>query len=298
MPKEKRQKLVFIATAMAIILVVLKSGYFKYGQLAQAQGGCPAVQNTPKITYAYGDVTVNGMPAPIGTVVEARSPRDDVVGCFVVTEVGVYGAMPIYGEDTSITPPIPGMRTGEPVTFHIDGNVAEAASILFWLSDKDLHWVDVGATITSLSGSVTLQGRPVPPNPSWQVPLTVGFYESGRTTPNYQFSPITDDTGHFAVLVPVTGTYNIAVKNAHTLRVAKTVTIAPGVNNVAFGTLREGDADNNNAVTLLDFNILAVAFGKCIGDVGYDERADFDQNGCVTLLDFNLLAVNFGQLGD
>lgn len=151
---------------------------------------------------------------------------------------------------------------------------------------------------TTLVGSVSLQGRPAAPDPRWQVPLVIDLNEPGQTIPTYHFNPITDDEGYFIIAGIAPGTYDISVKNSHTLRVIKTVTISPGINNLVFGILREGDADNNNAITLLDFNILAVAFGQCVGDVRYDERADFDHNDCVTLLDFNQLATNFGQIGD
>ena len=82
------------------------------------------------------------------------------------------------------------------------------------------------------------------------------------------------------------------------MRNKQTVTLALGSNPVNVGTLREGDANNDNFVTLTDFSILATTFGKCQGTAGYDARADFNQSGCVTLQDFSLLATNFGKAGD
>jgi hypothetical protein len=66
---------------------------------------------------------------------------------------------------------------------------------------------------------------------------------------------------------------------------------------VNFGTLREGDANNDNCVLLVDFSILVSTFGKCTGNAGFDGRADFDGSGCVVLVDFSLLATNFSQCG-
>ena len=65
-----------------------------------------------------------------------------------------------------------------------------------------------------------------------------------------------------------------------------------------FGTLRAGDANNDNKVTIVDFSILATTFGKSAGDVGYDDRADSNGDGKVTIVDFSLLASNFGTNGD
>ena len=71
-----------------------------------------------------------------------------------------------------------------------------------------------------------------------------------------------------------------------------------GTNQVDFGRLREGDANNDNFVTLEDFSILVTSFGKGESDPEFDERADFNTDHFVSLLDFSLLISNFGQAGD
>ncbi|HOT93196.1 MAG TPA: PKD domain-containing protein [Anaerolineae bacterium] len=117
---------------------------------------CPTVQNTPFFTIAYGTVTLDGQNVPVGTTVEARSPRGDVTGCFEVTAVGNYGMMYIYGEDTTVTPPIPGMRAGETVIFYVNGSSASAAPTLTWVDDKSWHQVNliaVGVADADFSGT-------------------------------------------------------------------------------------------------------------------------------------------------
>ena len=57
------------------------------------------------------------------------------------------------------------------------------------------------------------------------------------------------------------------------------------------------DANNDNVITVQDFNILRSTFGKSNGDTGYDDRADFTGDHVVTVQDFNLLRGNFGQGG-
>jgi hypothetical protein len=66
--------------------------------------------------------------------------------------------MPIYGEDTSVNPPIPGMRTGETVTFRVNGAVATAVPLLVWQNDKDLHEV----ALTAWSPTPTPTNTPTP----------------------------------------------------------------------------------------------------------------------------------------
>jgi hypothetical protein len=71
-----------------------------------------------------------------------------------------------------------------------------------------------------------------------------------------------------------------------------------GLNEIDFGLLREGDANNDNVVSILDFSILATAFGECSDCPLFDERADFNGDGCILINDFSLLATNFGESGD
>ena len=159
---------------------------------------------------------------------------------------------------------------------------------------------DSTVTITpnsSIQGSVTLQGRPTSPDPSWIEPLTVILTLPGQMDPIYSFTPTTDNSGHFTMSEITPGSYDVYVKNSHTLQNVKRVTLLPGANAVDFGTLKEGDANNDNTVTIVDFSILRTTFGLYQGIPGYDDRADFDEDDNVTILDFTLLATNFGQWG-
>jgi hypothetical protein len=92
----------------------------------------------------------------------------------------------------------------------------------------------------------------------------------------------------------VPGTYDVRVKNSHTLANLRVgVILSVGVNNIEFGTLLEGDANNDNYVNINDFSFLASSFYP-----RYDARADFNGDGVVNINDFSLLASNFGQHGD
>ncbi len=122
--------------------------------LARA-GGCPPVQNTPSFTIAFGTVKLDGSDAPVDSVVEARSPRGDTVGCFEVTTAGHYGFMYVYGQDSSVQPPIPGMRADETVTFYVNGSAATVSPELVWHDDRDPHEVAItGTTPAGLLGDV------------------------------------------------------------------------------------------------------------------------------------------------
>ena len=56
-----------------------------------------------------------------------------------------------------------------------------------------------------------------------------------------------------------------------------------------------GDASRGCQVDIVDFSVLARAFGTSQGPAGYDLRADFDGDGQVDALDFSKLATFFGS---
>ena len=77
---------------------------------------------------------------------EALSLQGDVVGCFEVATAGLYGYMRVYGEDTSVSPPVPGMRAGEEVAIRVNGVPAiPAPSSVIWQDDKGTHEVHLSA---------------------------------------------------------------------------------------------------------------------------------------------------------
>ena len=88
---------------------------------------------------------MDGQPASAETVVTAVSPRGEVVGCFIVAAEGNYGSMYIYGYDTTVDPPIPGMQEGEDVTFKVNGWTAQTDPALTWQNDHAFHEIDLAA---------------------------------------------------------------------------------------------------------------------------------------------------------
>ncbi len=114
------------------------------------------VPQTPYFSETYGDVLVENLAAPVGSVVEAVSPRGDTVGCFVVQNEGQYGFMRIYGEDATANPAIPGMRAGEIVTYKVNGAPAIATPTFYWEDDHTSHNVNLNAGVNS-NQSILLQ---------------------------------------------------------------------------------------------------------------------------------------------
>jgi len=151
---------------------------------------------------------------------------------------------------------------------------------------------------SSLMGHVDLQGRPVPPDPSWITPLTVVFFTPGTSTVVRQESVITDDKGDFTITNVPSGTYDIGVKCPRSLSelVSGVAFSADTVTPVDFGILREGDANNDDAITGADYAFLHYYFGQTSGEAL--ETCDFNRDGQVDGLDYSLLWGNFSQTGD
>jgi hypothetical protein len=140
----------------------------------------------------------------------------------------------------------------------------------------------------SLNGALTLQGRN-PSSGTVEVRVTIG----GNST-NHN---VTVTNGAFSLTGLPTGSATIRVKHGQSLAVVQVATLNAGANSVNFGMLRAGDVNNDNAVTLSDFSLLAITFNRTSGQAGYDARADLNGDSAVTLADFSLLASNFNQTG-
>ncbi len=158
----------------------------------------------------------------------------------------------------------------------------------------------------------------------WTVapPLTLEFREPGTTNVLFRKSialnvnTIADaggGVGAFRLNNIPEGVYDIAVKSyvqdrfgehyefSHWLRaIARNVVVPPAGAGSASVELRilNGDADNDNEVTLFDFGLLVQAFGSLRGDENWNQVVDFDGDEEITLFDFGVLVRNFGMIGE
>ena len=152
---------------------------------------------------------------------------------------------------------------------------------------------------TELRGHVDLQGRPLPPDSSWSIPLQVVFCTSSDGAYWNTWTPTTDMSGDFLIPVLKSGTYDICVKGAHTLRKCKlSVQLVPPITWVDFGTLLEGDANGDNTVNAIDASIMATSYWKADGEAGFAPGADFNEDDYIDARDASLLATNYWKNGD
>lgn len=108
----------------------------------QPAPNCTGVTPTSAFTNMYGEATLAGQPVPAGTIVEAFTPAGVKVGCFKVTDPGLFGYMRVYGAEGGT----PGMQPGEPIRFRINGIAAPSTpDPLIWQDDRADHAVDLAA---------------------------------------------------------------------------------------------------------------------------------------------------------
>ncbi|MBP7962824.1 MAG: hypothetical protein KBG20_18450 [Caldilineaceae bacterium] len=128
-------------------------------ETVEAAVSCVALP-TPSGMDVFGTVTINGAPAPVGTVIQAINPRGDTVGCVTVVTAGAFPFVRVYGEDAGASPPIPGMRDGERITFRVTGALAKSTPSIYWQE---------GGTVETALDAGPVDGQSLLLNPPWNL---------------------------------------------------------------------------------------------------------------------------------
>jgi glucose/arabinose dehydrogenase/PKD repeat protein len=154
--------------------------------------------------------------------------------------------------------------------------------------------------LATLNGAIILPGRPAPPDLRWKVPVLVNIYDPGNTvTPVITTTVVTDTIGNFYVPGIAPGVYTIAIKNGQSLQVVRaSQLLSTGVVSLDFGTLKMGDINGDNFITLLDLGQLTSSYNKGVGDPEYVPLADLNGDGFVTVLDLGILIQNYNTSGE
>ncbi len=154
---------------------------------------------------------------------------------------------------------------------------------------------------STLEGQVNFTGRDTPPNDRWIEPFNITLFEPGNLS-NVLWTGVatTNNTGVFTIDDIPSGTYDIGIKNCTCLSELVT-NVTVGVNEtveVDFGTTREGDANNDDYITISDRTLLYGAWGSGEGDPNWNPNCDFNRDGWITLADRTIMYANWGQCGD
>ncbi|MCS6776253.1 MAG: dockerin type I domain-containing protein [Chloroherpetonaceae bacterium] len=142
-----------------------------------------------------------------------------------------------------------------------------------------------------LTGTVTRAERPREP---FEVTLT--FRPADASGDITRTVPV-DAEGRFTVRDLRATTYRVRARAAHTLSRVVEVDLSRGARQITLGALPGGDANDDNAVDVLDLDALIRAFDAERGQEHYDPGADFNGDGSVDVLDLDTLLRNFDQAG-
>lgn len=110
-----------------------------------------------------------------------------------------------------------------------------------------------------------------------------------------------DAGGNYSFTTSLRGEFRVAAKASHWLRRARPDTITLNNEKGAGGvnlSLKNGDVDDDNEVTIGDYAQLSAAFGSEPGDGNWNAEADLNGDDGVDIGDFAILSANFGQVGD
>jgi hypothetical protein len=152
----------------------------------------------------------------------------------------------------------------------------------------------------TMEGHVSFSGRGSN-NTKWAEPFNVTLFEPGNLSHVlWTGNATTDNTGVFTVSGLTAGTYGIGIKNWTCLSELNTsVTLSAGMTTVVdFGITREGDANNDDYVNILDASSLASSYGSSEGGPDWNAHCDFNRDGNINILDASALTGNYGQHGD
>jgi len=168
-------------------------------------------------------------------------------------------------------------------------NPVEIVPVTLYMSETDI-----------LEVHVNFVGRGDPPDDKWIEPFEVWLFNPGTTDVVWTGNRTTNNTGWFNISDVVVGTYDIGIKNWTCLsEVATNVTVSEGVGAVVdFGTIREGDADNNDYVMITDLGCLLLAWNAGPGNPAYRWYYDMDRNGYIMITDLGIMLLNWNQHGD
>jgi len=249
----------------------------------------------------FGTVSIDSVLAPEGTAVVARIANVTQNFTTAVAANHTYGWSPTFyvlGDDPDTTEK-EGGNDGDTIEFYVAGTWA--TNFTFKSGEYNvLNLSVVVITNATLEGHVSFAERGSAPCGTWIEPFNVMLFEPGNLSHMlWTGNATTNSTGVFNITGLTPGTYDIGIKNCTALsELATNVTLSAGMTTVVnFGTTREGDSTGDDVVTILDFSILAGAFGSVPGDGNWNPNCDFDRDNAVTILDFSLLAGNFLQAG-
>jgi len=168
------------------------------------------VSTTPTSCDFYGSVQINGAPGQPGDEVAAFDPQGVCCGVYTITTEGLYGFMPVYGDDDS-TPGIDeGARPGDTITFKVWQASTNQVFDAIVLGPGTPIWSDaarININLSTSSTQLTLRVDSTYGSPSPGV--GTHYYNSGSQVTASVSSPVTGPSGTRYVCTGWAGTGDV-----------------------------------------------------------------------------------------
>ncbi len=155
-----------------------------------------ADSQAPEWVEFYGNITINGNPAPVGTVVEAYDPDGIMCGSDTVITTGLYGFLHAYRDDATTASIDEGAVPGDTITLKVNGITATPTIVsggLVWTSNGDLNNVDLAITGQTISFTAVSLPTDTLAAPGWNIEFAVGIRNDGNGIDYYSVVSL-DDT--------------------------------------------------------------------------------------------------------
>ncbi len=151
--------------------------------------GVVADSEAPEWVDFYGNVTVNGVVAPIGTIVEAYDPDGVMCGSYTVTNTaGIYGFLHANRDDVSTPGTDEGANPGDSITLKVNGIVATPSVVsggLTWTSNGDQNNIDLAITGQTIAFTAVTLPTDTLAAPGWIIEFVIDIRNDGNGTDFY-----------------------------------------------------------------------------------------------------------------
>jgi len=288
-----------------------------YDEISEAIGGAsqvqvipPAICSTPSITFYSGpgqnpaNETLqlwSSTPCPLNPLNWSLTDDADYLGHDWLSESPTSGNCTNVHASVNLSVNTSGM----PIDDYYANITINATDTLFSVEANNsprvvpviLHITDQGV----LLGHVDFCRSEPAGHPTWETPLVVRFFDNS-TRNETTWSPInvtTDAYGNFTIADVQIGTYDIGIKNGTCLSgmVFGTVLIAGGSTYVDFGTMREGDCNEDDMVTSMDRGLLYNGWNS-FNIIQSGHLCDLNRDTMLTSMDRGLMYDNWNTAGD
>jgi len=154
-----------------------------------------------------------------------------------------------------------------------------------------------GGTNTTINIHLTLSGK----SNATDSGVTLRIFSVGGTSPVYENTNVsTDSSGNSQITAP-----GLSVGTAYDFWLKVPYFLAQKNSNIAltnplslnFGAQRAGDLDNNNQISMSDYQIIISSWRKRSTDTGFNPIADIQYDSQINMSDIQLLITNWRVRG-